>query len=65
MFKESSKGVQVRFKGFSRSFKGVLRGLKEVQQVYQGSFNDASRKSPRSFKEVSRVFKEHFKGILR
>ena len=30
----------------------------------QGSFNGLSRKIPRSFKEVTRVFQESFKGIF-
>ena len=72
MFKESSKGVQVRWRGISSSFMGIARVeyLKEVQQVCQESFNGistffkgVSRKFQGSFCEVSRVFPERFMGI--
>ena len=67
--KESSKGVQVRWKGISSSFKGVSRVLERcstgMSVKFQWCFNSVSRVFQGCFQEVSRRFQESFKGISR
>jgi len=63
-FREISKVFQVRLKGVSSNFKVVSRvfeislkgGVSEVSMALQCCFKGVSRKCPRSFNEVSRVF---------
>ena len=58
MFKESSKGVQVRLKGILSNFNGVSR-------VFERSSTGVSRKFQWCVKEVSKKFQGIFKGISR